>query len=155
MQNEIIDYDVFQKMKALDNRQDLDGNDFGYHSCCDYLDSLVQEGDRFGVVMFVEPCGNLIKWGNSWSEVLDWWIAVFKLQPENWNYARAGWWLLDMSEKGFSDDPNHVFPVTINAEACQPRLRWTGSAGDYRKARGVLKDSGVDPVEDVRKLRGG
>jgi hypothetical protein len=106
---EIVDYDLFQKMKALDRRQDLDGNSFSKETCCDYLDSLIRDGDKFGVIVFVEPCGNLVKMGNNWSEILDWWIEVFQIQPKKRDYVESGWYLDDLSEKGFPDDPRKVW----------------------------------------------
>jgi hypothetical protein len=39
---------------------------------------------------------------------------------------------------------------------CQKKMQSnTGLQPTYRRARGVLKDRGIDPVEDIRKLRGG
>lgn len=40
-------------------------------------------------------------------------------------------------------------------EAVMAKSRLTMRAADFRRARGVLQGKGIDPVEDVRKLRGG
>ena len=69
-------------------------------TCFDYVDSLIQDGDRYGVTIFVEPGGNITKWGDSWEEVIEWWIEVFISQPPGIDYARCGWHLYEQIEDG-------------------------------------------------------
>lgn len=109
----IIDYDLLQKIINLDSRRDNELNDFGYNTCCDYVDSLVKNGNKYGVVVFVEPCGDITKWGLSWDEVLDWWEKIFQSQPENWDYVTAGWHLSKLDP--LPDDPEKVWPIIIEA----------------------------------------
>jgi len=63
--------------------------------------------------MFIEPCGNITKWGGSFSEVIDWWIAVFSGQPEEWDYCRAGWHLnILASSERLPDNPVGIWDLT-------------------------------------------
>ncbi len=103
-----IDYDTLNKLYNLNNRKDSDNNDFGFDTCCDYVDSITfYEKNIVEIVMFVEPCGNISKIGITLSEVLDWWIEVFKTQPKEWDYIRAGWYLYNLN--GLPDDPKEIW----------------------------------------------
>src|SRR5436190_10984869 len=119
----LIEYGDLMKINALNIRCDADGNDFGFDTCCDYVESVQIEGDKVGVTVFVEPCGDITKWGTNVSEVLDWWIAVFKAQPEHWGYIEAGWCIYEANEKGLPDNPLRVFPVIVDAEIKKPLLK--------------------------------
>ena len=92
---EVLGYDDFQLMIKIDNRgKDRFGEgEYGFGTCCDYVDSIIYDGDRYGVVVCVEPCGNLCKWAKTVRECLEWWDAVFSSQPEDWDYCKAGWHL--------------------------------------------------------------
>lgn len=70
------------------------------NTCFDYVDCAIYDpkSDRYGVVVFVEPCGNLIKFGESVDEVIHWWKGVFELQPKDMDYIEAGWHLAHISE---------------------------------------------------------
>ena len=102
----ILDYD------ALDKLRDLQCGDFGAATCMDYVDSITKEGDQYAVTIFVEPAGNVTKHGASVVEILDWWIEVFKTQPDYgqgmYNYAAAGWHLAGQSDN-LPDNPADVW----------------------------------------------
>jgi hypothetical protein len=119
----VLTFNDLEKIQALNHRQNNDGVDFGFHTCCDYVDSLVTEGDKSGVVVFVEPLGNITKWGESFTWVLDWWITVFEAQPAVWDYIDAGHWLKDLYEDdNLSDDPGKVWPVDPKPSGVKPAL---------------------------------
>lgn len=99
--------EVILNSDEVEKLEELITGDFGSTTCFDYIDSLIKDSDKFGVVVFVEPAGNVIKWGNSWVEVLDWWIEVFKLQPNDWHKNKAGWHIYYLKE--LSDDPKTVW----------------------------------------------
>ena len=68
-------------------------------TCFDYVDSLVKSGQEYGVVIFVEPAGNIVKFGDSWVSVLGWFIELFRSQPSDWDYATAGWHLYELGKQ--------------------------------------------------------
>lgn len=90
----VLDYDLIELIREFSSARG-----FMTNSCMDYLDSLVIDGDKFGVVIFVEPCGDIVKWGNSWEECIKWWTKVFKSQPKDWDYCKAGYHLLSLFEQ--------------------------------------------------------
>lgn len=104
-----IDFHVLKRITALMNCQDTDYKDFGENTCCDCIESIHWNGDPPGVTMFIEPCGTVTKHGYSLTEVLDWWIAVFKTQPEDLDYIQAAWYLDWFEGVGFPDDPKGVW----------------------------------------------
>ena len=110
---QIFGYDEFQLMLKIDNRgrTKFGDSDYGYgeDTCADYFDSIAHDGDLWGVAIFVEPCGNLAKWGKSIRECLEWWDAVFSLQPESLSYIDAGWFLDWLEGVGFPDNPKSVW----------------------------------------------
>lgn len=82
--------------------------DLGRNTCFDYVGRFVRRGNLRGVTVFVEPCGNITKWGHSHEAVLAWWKTVFETQPEDWDYCQAGWHLDDMRDE-LPDDPGDVW----------------------------------------------
>lgn len=112
-----IGFDVLKKIEHLNLRRDSNLDDFGRDTCCDYVDSLHFEAGRYGVTVFVEPCGDITKWGQSWDAVLEWWIVVFASQPDGWDYCRAGWHLHEVAERGLLDDPLVVWADDDLAQA--------------------------------------
>lgn len=109
----VIDFDLLQKIKCLDNRMDAtDLERFGPNTCFDYIDSLICDGKRYGVVVFVEPCGDITRWAESWDAAIAWWMAVFRAQPKAWDYITAGWHLWHVANDGqLPDDPQLVWLV--------------------------------------------
>lgn len=101
--NIVVNFDTLKKIEHLNFRRDNDLKSFGINTCCDYVDSLRYEDDCFGVTVFVEPCGNITKWGRSWNIILDWWITVFATQPDDWDYCKAGWHLWRLAEDDLLD----------------------------------------------------
>jgi len=97
-----VDYETISRICDLDRR------DYGRNTCYDYVDSLIEDENGFGVVIFVEPCGNITKYGDSWPDVLDWWIRVFSSQPDDWDYMKAGWYL-DAIANNLPDNPEDVW----------------------------------------------
>lgn len=107
-----VSFDMLKKIEHLNHRRNNDLGPFGDHTCCDYVDSLHYRHYKikpFGVTVFVEPCGNITKWGISWESVLDWWMRVFELQPKGWDYYHAGWHLDQVAENGLPEDPALVW----------------------------------------------
>lgn len=108
----IVSYDVLMKVEHLNQHRTRQLDHFGPNTCCDYVDSLTVKDGRYGVVMFVEPCGNITKYADSWDAALDWWITVFARQPHDWDYCRAGWYLDELAhERGLPDSVNDVWPI--------------------------------------------
>ena len=98
--------------EALDKLKELNTNPLGHDTCFDYVDSLVKEGERFGVTVFIEPLGNITKFANSWIEARDWWIAVLEQQPLGWDYILAGSHLFTLQEEDkLPDDPGEVWKL--------------------------------------------
>lgn len=118
-----VTFDVLKKVEHLNARRNVQLDTFGPNTCCDYVDSLTTKDGRYGVVMFIEPCGNIIKYGDSWDAVLDWWIAVFERQPSDWDYIQAGWYLDELAdERGLPDDFQDVWPIEGIVVVPQVRL---------------------------------
>ena len=103
-----IEYDTLQKIINLNDRRAGMFTSFSANTCCDYVDSIHYDGKRWEVVMFVEPCGNASKSGDSLDAVLDWWIEVFSTQPTEWDYIKAGWHLWGWGNE-FPDDVPSVW----------------------------------------------
>ena len=108
---QIFGYDEFQLMIKIDNRgrNRFGEGDYGEDTCADYFDSIAYDGDLWGVAIFVEPCGNLAKWGKTVMECLEWWDAVFSSQPKDMGYCEAGWFLDWLEGDGFPTDPKRVW----------------------------------------------
>lgn len=102
----ILDYGAISLIGAIERA------DFGDNTCYDYIDSLLRAGDRYGVVVFVEPCGDIVKWGESFEQVLTWWLGVFHSQSEDMGYIEAGWhlFLLAQSDR-LPDEPRQVWEL--------------------------------------------
>ena len=115
-----LDYDDLVKIEHLNQRRvDLD-IPLPHSTCCDYVDSLTCDAGVYTVTMFVEPCGNITKRGKSWPAILDWWIEVFRMQPADWDYCRAGWHLYEISyNKPLPEDPALVWPIDCTCSACR------------------------------------
>jgi hypothetical protein len=101
MNKEVVDYDTLRLIQEIKQ-------DYGTDTCFYYIDSLVErdnkESDKIkAVICFVEPCGDIQSpWFFSWVEAIEWWIDVFKSQPEGWGYIRAGhhlFWRNEPTEK--------------------------------------------------------
>jgi hypothetical protein len=130
-----IDYDTLQKIKNLDLGRNMDWEPFGNNTCSDYVDSIYYEDGKYGITVFVEPCGDITKWGNSINEVLDWWIEVFERQPEDWDYCKAGWYLDELAERGLPENPDLVWPIEIESKEWQRE-----SKKDYLKLEEDIKE---------------
>lgn len=112
-----VTFDVLNKIEHLNSRRNAELDAFGANTCCDYVDSITVKDGRYGVVMFVEPCGNITKYADSWDAALDWWIAVFEHQPKDWDYIKAGWYLdILADEHGLPAEWSAVWPVVIPVE---------------------------------------
>ena len=106
MDETVASHDVLRKLRELQFGQ------FGRDTCFDYVDSLIEKAGQFGVVLFIEPLGNITKFANSWIEAIDWWIAVLKQQPPDWDYALAGSHLMTLQEENkLPDDPGKVWKL--------------------------------------------
>lgn len=92
---EVIGYDEISQVERF-NR------DFGYDTCFDYIDAILKRGDEWGLRLFIEPAGDITKWGASLKECADWWIEVLSTQP-SCNYAYAGNFL--WGKKDVTDEP--------------------------------------------------
>lgn len=90
MNSEIIDFDTLGKIIELNNI------DYGYETCFDYIDSLLEIDGKKVVRCFIEPVGEIDspKFG-TFIECLQWWIDVFRSQPKELSYIQAGWHLYD------------------------------------------------------------
>lgn len=119
----IVSFDMLKKIEHLNYHRSPDLTDFGLDTCCDYVDSLRICDSRYGVTIFVEPCGDITKWGPSFETVLDWWLTVFSTQPDGWDYCCAGWYLNELAERGLSDDASVVWSVMDD---------WTKYLGDTK-----------------------
>lgn len=98
--------------EVLDRLRELNTGQFGQDTCFDYVDSLIEEAGQFGVVLFIEPLGNVTKFADSWTEAIDWWIAVLKQQLPDWDYILAGSHLMTLQEEGkLPDDPGEVWKL--------------------------------------------
>ena len=108
---QIFGYEEFQLMMKINNRgrDQFNEGDYGQDTCADYFDSIAHKDGLWGVAIFVEPCGNLAKWGKSIMDCLKWWDTVFSLQPEYLSYINAGWFLDWLEGKGFPDDSKKVW----------------------------------------------
>lgn len=95
------DAEIDAKIKALSQRE------FG-NTCFDYVAGIVRVGEQYGVTVFIEPAGPVIKVGKSVGEVLEWWERVFDLQPLDLDYTRAGWHLYEQGEH-LPEDPADVW----------------------------------------------
>lgn len=105
----IVSFEVLNKL------EELKAADFGSDTCFDYVDSLIEEAGRFGVVLFIEPLGNVTKFADSWTEAIDWWIAVLKQQPPDWDYILAGSHLMALQDDGkLPDDPGEIWKARCN-----------------------------------------
>jgi hypothetical protein len=74
------DAETDAKIKALSHR------DFG-NTCFDYIAGIARVGEQYGVTVFIEPAGPVIKVGKSISEILTWWERVFETQPPDLDYT--------------------------------------------------------------------
>jgi len=95
-------------------RNQFESGAFGEQSCFDYVSDYgsAEVGGAY-VEIFVEPCGNITKWGGSLAEVAQWWIDVFRAQPSTLGYAESGYILEDKA----ADLPNNPRDVweAVNA----------------------------------------
>ena len=104
MSETVASYDVLRKLRELQFGQ------FGRDTCFDYVDSLIEKDGQFGVVVFIEPLGNITKFADSWEAALDWWIAVLEQQPPEWDYILAGSHLMALQEEGqLPDNPAEIW----------------------------------------------
>lgn len=109
----MLNYDELQLITALNNKCDLDGKDLHSDTCLDYVDTISYYDEQYWVIIFVEPVGNIAKSGKSVKEVLNWWLEVFRSQPQHWNYIKAGWHLFRIRHK-LPDNPKMVWRMTIS-----------------------------------------
>ena len=101
--------------EVLGSLKELNAGQFGRNTCFDYVDSFIEKDGKFGVVVFIEPLGNITKFANSWIEAIDWWIAVLRQQPLGWDYILAGSHLFTLQEEGgLPDDPETVWKLRAN-----------------------------------------
>ena len=106
MDEPVVPFKVLRKLRELQFGQ------FGRDTCFDYVDSLIQEDSRFGVIVFIEPLGNVTKFADTWEAALDWWIAVLKQQPPDWDYILAGSHLMTLQDEDkIPDDPGEVWKL--------------------------------------------
>ena len=97
-------------LEVLNRLEKLQAGQFVPDTCFDYVDSLIEEKGQFGVVVFIEPFGNVTRFADSWEAALDWWIAVLEQQPLGWDYALAGSHLMTLQEEDkIPDDPGAVW----------------------------------------------
>jgi len=101
----VVSFSVLDRIEKIHNHRGSRG--FGVHSCYDYIEALILDGDKCGVTVFIEPGGDITKWGPSWEWVLDWWFQVLIRQP-NVDYLTAGWHLYDLKD-ALPDDPDQVW----------------------------------------------
>lgn len=84
-----LDYEDVQTLLELANRKGINDQ----ISCFDEISSIYNEDDQWTVKIFVEPVGDIEVKGNVLKEVLEFWLELFRSQPEDWDYATAGWYL--------------------------------------------------------------
>jgi len=82
---EVLSYEAIQTITKIHNSSSIK------NTCYDYIDAFLYDySGKCGIRVFVEPCGNLTKWGDSFEEVADWWADVFFFQPKDLGYCFAG-----------------------------------------------------------------
>ena len=83
-----LDYKEIQLLVQLETK-------FGERdqTCFDHVVSIGYEADQWQVEVFVEPYGKVLLSHPDLSRLLRFWITVFESQPQDWEFARAGWHL--------------------------------------------------------------
>lgn len=86
-----LEYTDIQLLLKLENRDGINDE----NSCFDHV-SFIHYDDKdmqWSVCVFIEPVGDITIKGNKLSNVLEFWIEVFRSQPLAWGYAKAGFHL--------------------------------------------------------------
>lgn len=102
----ILEYEDIEAIRELLN------SEFGKETCFDYISELGIDTitGLYGVTVFVEPCGDITRYGDSFIEALKWWIMVFSTQPPSVDYITAGNYLMDVYEQNkFTDNPSIIW----------------------------------------------
>lgn len=80
-------------------------------SCFGYIDSIQKSTDgTWGITVYVDPCGNVTRWGNSFVSVLGWWSECFRFQPKDLDYVQAAWQLYEVKDN-LPKDPFDVWNI--------------------------------------------
>lgn len=69
---------------------------FGHVECV--YKKKTNEGEWFGVSVYVDPAGNVLKWGKSFIDCVKWWESVFLSQPKLMGYVEAGWKIYEIKD---------------------------------------------------------
>lgn len=103
-----LDFDG--RYDCIGERRERAAQESKHSTCFDYVDETIEQAGKFGVSIFVEPAGKIIKWGDSLESVIGWWMMVFISQPPDIDYAVAGWHLWELAEAGdLPDDARAVW----------------------------------------------
>lgn len=127
--SEIVNFDVLNEVEEFALRR----SKFHSSTCYDYIDSLLEYDGRYGVCIFVEPCGNITKWADSWLDALLWWKKVFETQPKEMDYIDAGWHLFFLSEQELPDDAENVWTANIKDGKEQWDRSWKVALAELKK----------------------
>lgn len=85
----LIDFEDIFLLVQLENKVGMDHPD----TCFDYVDSIRYEDELWVVKVFVEPVGNFELRGNKLSDLLRFWLELFRSQPKSWNSGQAAEYL--------------------------------------------------------------
>lgn len=107
---EILDFEEIEALLELGN------TDYGENTCFDYIDSIKKIGDKYRVVIFVEPVGNISFAGNNLLKLLKFLKELFLKQPADMSYVDAGYHLLNFLQEKIDGS---LFPC-IDVNACKP-----------------------------------
>jgi hypothetical protein len=80
-----IGYEEIQLILKLENQKGLDEN-----TCFDGISFIEGNDDDWSVEVFVEPVGNIKIRGKTLKTVLEFWLELFRTQPKDWGFAKAG-----------------------------------------------------------------
>jgi hypothetical protein len=80
-----IGYEEIQLILELENQKGL-----GENTCFDGISIIDSNNDEWSVEVFVEPVGNIKIRGKILKTILEFWLELFRTQPQDWEFAKAG-----------------------------------------------------------------
>jgi hypothetical protein len=81
-----LDHDDIKALVKLANGDGINDN----ISSFDYISAIYNDANQWVVEVFIEPVGVIKVQGRTLRYVIEFWLELFRSQPEDWDYSKAG-----------------------------------------------------------------
>jgi hypothetical protein len=100
--NDVFTLDPILTFHDLQALLKLQTRKYHHETCFGHVESILKrktsDGHEYGISIYVEPSGNVLRWDKSVISGIKWWETVFLSQPRLMGYVEAGWKIYEIKD---------------------------------------------------------